>query len=316
MIVAAAVLAAAVGKVGVSAHVAMAQTGLNNASAACDRQATVIGVRGSGDPQSGDVKTDKYGLSVHGMGKPGATFAVDLANDLPRGDVTFLPTIYPAVGLLGDWRKVINLVGAGLHVGILGAYTASVNDGKRMLLQEISDEERLCPNIKLVLVGYSQGAQVVGDVYQRNLTSEQRSRIAGVVLFGDPYFNPVDPAAEGSYDPTRRGVLGKRPLYPVNRNARVFSICHIYDPICQGPGRDNFSAHGNYQADSWVSTAAAKIAALLHGTSTLPASMPPLGLPWNTLPPSGYGVVRPTAIKNGGPTANLENIRWQNLGWR
>jgi hypothetical protein len=242
-------------------------------TAACGQKATVIGVRGSGDPQSGEAKTDKYGDKVHGMGNPGAAFAVDLANRLPKGVVTFDPIIFPAAGLLGDlrkvgtWGKFINALGAGAHVGFLGAYTGSVNDGKKALEQTVSDEERICPKIKLVLVGYSQGAQVVGDVYQRNLTSQQRSRIVGVVLFGDPYFNPNDNAAdESSFDPTRHGVLGTRGTYPANANGRVFSICHVHDPICQGPGSIDFNQHGNYQSDSWVGTAAAYIAKKLGAT--------------------------------------------------
>jgi hypothetical protein len=234
----------------------------------CGQRATVIGVRGSGDPQSGDVQMDKYGDPVHGMGKPGAAFAVDLANRLSHGAVTFLPIEYPAVGLLGDWRKIINAVGAATRVGFLGAYTGSVNDGKMALRQTISDEERLCPNVKLVLVGYSQGAQVVSDLYTRDLTAQQRMRIIGVVAFGDPYFNPADSAADhGSYDPTRHGILGTRTPYPTNPNARVFSICHNQDPICQGPGRVAFSQHTNYQTDPWTTVAAAAIAANLQSVS-------------------------------------------------
>lgn len=205
--------------------------------------------------------SDKYGDSVHGMGKPGAAFAVALANKLPRGTVTFDPVIYPAIGLLGNWRKIINAVGAGTKIGFLGAYNGSVNDGKRSLRQVIEDEAKLCAKVKLVLVGYSQGAQAVADVYQRDLSPSQRSRIAGVVIFGDPYFNPADSTPDvGSYDPNRHGALGKRAPYP-SSDTPIFSICHLDDPICQGPGRDNFAQHTNYQTDPWIKIAAAKIAA-------------------------------------------------------
>ena len=237
----------------------------------CAQRATVIGARGSGDPQSGHAAADKYGDSVHGMGKPGAALAVALANRLARGRVTFLPVIYPAVGLLGDWRKILNLGGAVSNLGFLGAYTGSVNDGKRILRQEISTERRLCPKVKLVLVGYSQGAQVVADVYSRDLNPQQRSQIAGVVLFGDPYFNPADSAFDqGSFDPTRHGILGTRPRYPASAAGRIFSICHSYDPICQGPGRIDFNQHTNYQYDAWIKIAAAKIAARLNAAVLAP----------------------------------------------
>lgn len=231
-------------------------------SADCGQLVTVVGVRGSGDAQSGDLATDKYGDQVHGMGKPGAAFAVALANKLSRGAVTFDPVVYPAVGLLGNWRKIINTVGAGAKIGVLGSYNGSVNDGKAALRQVISSEARVCPKVKLVLVGYSQGAQVVADVYQRDLSPSQRSRIASVVVFGDPYFNPADTKPDvGSYDPTRYGGLGKRGLYP-SSSTPIFSICHLYDQICQGAGRDQFSQHTNYQNDPWIKIAAAKIASI------------------------------------------------------
>jgi hypothetical protein len=263
------VVAAAVAVLCVSAGEAAARPSRGGIAAECGQRVTVIGARGSGDPQNGDVATDRHGNTVRGMGKPGAAFAVALANRLPPGQATFLPVIYPAVGLLGNWRKIINLVGAGARIGFLGAYTGSVNDGKRILRQQISDEERLCPKVKLVLVGYSQGAQIVADIYSRNLTATQRSRVIGVVAFGDPYFNPNDTANdEGSYDPTRHGGLGTRAPYPANPDGRVFSICHIHDPICQGPGRVDFNQHKNYQNDPWVKTAAAKIARKLNAPKT------------------------------------------------
>ncbi len=240
------------------------QPGLRVKAAPCSQRLTIIGARGSGDPQDGDVAKDKWGETVHGFGKPGAAFAVGLANYFSRGEVTFLPVVYPAVGLLGDWQRIINLVGAGVHIGSLGAYTGSVKAGSAILRQAIRDEERLCSNLKLVLVGYSQGAQVVADVYERDLAAAQRKRIVGVVVFGDPYFNPDDTAvAAGSYDPTRHGILGTRASYPTNANGRVFSICHGRDPICQGPGRVAFSQHTNYERDPWVTIAAARVAAEL-----------------------------------------------------
>ena len=48
----------------------------------------------------------------------------------------------------------------------------------------------------IVLVGYSQGAQVTADVYQRDLTDAQRQMVAAIVLFGNPYFNRHDSAAD------------------------------------------------------------------------------------------------------------------------
>ena len=254
----------------IAASTAFAQPTARTGATSCDQKVTVIGVRGSGDPQAGDTLTDKYGDSVHGMGKPGAALAVALANKLPRGEVSFLPIVYPAVGLLDNWRQIINAAGAGLHIGFLGAYTGSVKDGTAALHKTIDDEERICGSSeKLVLVGYSQGAQVVGDVYERDLTSAARKQVAGVVVFGDPYFNPRDSAADRKgFDPIRHGALGTRPLYPTG--APVFSVCHDRDPICQGAGPVSFSQHTNYQNDAWVGKAAAFIAGKVVPPPTAP----------------------------------------------
>ena len=271
-------LGAALAAVSAMAFTASARSQASAGGTACGQEATVVGVRGSGDPQSGDVATDRYGDQVHGMGKPGAAFAVALANRLPRGAVIFDPVVYPAVGLLGNWRKIINGAGAGLRIGFLGSYDGSVKDGKAALRQVINTEARVCPRVKLVLVGYSQGAQVVADVYQRDLTATERSRIAGVVVFGDPYFNPGDSKPDvGSFDPSRYGALGKRGLYP-SSGTPIFSVCHLYDPICQGPGRDRFSQHTNYQTDSWINVAAAKIAAALTKPTTTKSTYPEINL--------------------------------------
>ena len=64
---------------------------------------------------------------------PGAAFAHEFRRLHPTHRVAMLANPYPAVGLWGRWREVLNLIGAGLGVGRIGAYHDSVVDGKKWL---------------------------------------------------------------------------------------------------------------------------------------------------------------------------------------
>jgi hypothetical protein len=161
---------------------------------------------------------------------------------------------YPAVSILGSVDSIINLIGAGLGIGPLGAYHDSVVDGEKWLRHEIPAEIASCPSAKLLLTGYSQGAQVTADVYQRSVSSVERKHILAVVLFGDPYFNPTDSRADwGNYNHYKSGILGWRRSFKGDR--RVVSDCHAHDPVCQHPTlsevlRYGFSEHKKYPVDA------------------------------------------------------------------
>lgn len=160
---------------------------------------------------------------------------------------------YPAVGLTDNLGQWLNAIGSFLGIGPLGAYHDSVVDGKQWLSAFVPRELQQCPNIRLILVGYSQGAQVTGDVYQTELTNDERRHIADVLLFGDPYFKPHDPSDRGSFS-DRSGALGSRSSF--HGPSRVLSYCHHHDPVCQAQGDGlafvlwGFSEHENYQTDA------------------------------------------------------------------
>jgi hypothetical protein len=73
-----------------------------------------------------------------------------------------------------------------------------------------------------------------GDVYQRDVSVASLAHIAGVILFGDPYFNPKDALADrGGYQHNGYGVLGRRRSF--GRDRSVVSYCHPHDPVCHRP---------------------------------------------------------------------------------
>lgn len=161
---------------------------------------------------------------------------------------------YPAIGLgLYPNESKLNFVHA-----IDGHYMDSVQQGKDALTAEIKSIVATCPTTNIYLGGYSQGAEVAGDVYQ----SLGGANIAGMVLFGDPRFNGKSLGDQGTdYDPNSNGVFadfdvqasltaitgspgpGIRGNY-VAGNTKVMSFCNGGDPVCQGPSISNLLAAG------------------------------------------------------------------------
>ncbi|HSR94204.1 MAG TPA: cutinase family protein [Solirubrobacterales bacterium] len=223
----------------------------------------VVDSRGSGETHSDD------GKRIVETSPPGASFLKKLQDLHPKASFKLVKNPYPAVGLSGGWRDYVNGLGAILEVGKVGAYHDSVIDGKKWLTKEIralATDPNCAGKTKVFLVGYSQGAQVTGDVYQGLAADKQDSHllkgVAGVALFGDPYFNHADHRVDrGNHEPGLDGVLGTRPTF----TGPVLSYCHKYDPICQGPlsyvtlALHRFNEHENYPPD------AAEAAATLDG---------------------------------------------------
>lgn len=156
---------------------------------------------------------------------------------------------YPAVDVAPP--HFVNAISAGLN---WGPYENSVAQGQTNLLDEIDAIVADCgSSTDIILAGFSQGAQVAANVYQ---ALPDQNEIFGVVLFGDPLFNPDSHGVQGDFDPDQVGLLAHpssrlRAAFP--DNGRVLSYCHSDDPVCQGilvpdPPSANlsFSQHSNY----------------------------------------------------------------------
>jgi len=147
-----------------------------------------------------------------------------------------IANLYPAVGVF-SWNPLklgqsLNGFGAFLHSDTIGAYKDSEREGERKLGERIESQvNSFCGKQKtdIILLGYSQGAQVTGNVYA-DLTKKERRKVAAVVLWGDPLYNHRDRDADKEDRPLD-GSLGSRPQFPAGR--KVFSHCNTHDPICQ-----------------------------------------------------------------------------------
>jgi cutinase len=147
---------------------------------------------------------------------------------------------YPAVSVLDGFNPLeidqdLNGLGALLHSGRIGAYNDSVRDGERELRTLVQNQaSSFCSVTKMILVGYSQGAQVTGNVIEQ-LPRWAARHVAAAVLFADPKFNSRDRWADrGVIRNGLDGVLGQRPFFP-RGGPVVLSYCkgkNPVDPVC------------------------------------------------------------------------------------
>ena len=128
-----------------------------------------------------------------------------------------------------------------------------------------------CPNTKIVLGGYSQGASVMdivagvpigGISWGSSLPPQYANNIAAVATFGD-----VADRAGGTL-PTQSAMLG----------SKAIDLCNPNDPICHaGPGNE-WSGHTEGYVPVYTTQAAAFVASkLLAGTGQqVPGYGPPI----------------------------------------
>jgi hypothetical protein len=137
-------------------------------------------------------------------------------------------------------------------------FIGSVPQGVTDLVRHLNEQAARCPDQKFVLLGYSQGAMVIGDALaspidrtmgpSQVLSGDAASSVAAVVAFGDPRFrsgesyNAGNPAAgaNGVY-PRRQGALSQFA-------GRIRDYCASGDPVCQS-GSVNYIAHAGYVWD-------------------------------------------------------------------
>lgn len=121
--------------------------------------------------------------------------------------------------------------------------------GVRQLVATLNLQAKACPEQKFVLLGYSQGAMVIGDALSTpdarlvgvkgdELLPEAVAAVSAIVFYGDPRFVGAEDFNEGSYDETRDGLL-PRPQDALAAFAdRLRDYCVSNDFICQASTTD------------------------------------------------------------------------------
>ncbi|MET7654482.1 MULTISPECIES: cutinase family protein [unclassified Streptomyces] len=119
----------------------------------------------------------------------------------------------------------------------------SAAQGNADLVNHVKEQATACPNQRFVLVGYSQGANVVdnsigissagavvGSPIVATLPTTVAPRVAAVLLFGNP-IRALGKSVTGTYQ------------------SRTIDFCADGDPICENGG-DDVLAHLGYTADA------------------------------------------------------------------
>lgn len=190
-------------------------------SSLCSNVITVV-VRGS-DEAAGTTNTATTNTALYayrtGMGRPGP-----VAGDL---QTVSKKTVYIS-GL--KYAAAIGWVGL--------AYNNSRHGGVVALQKSLNYLATQCPNSKTALIGFSQGAHVIGDALSASSgvrpNATARGKIAAVVLYGDPMYNPTEPFVN-TKGLTKFGMLGTRTTGDLKEfETRLRSYCLAGDPACQG----------------------------------------------------------------------------------
>lgn len=127
-------------------------------------------------------------------------------------------------------------------------YNNSVRQGVADMADKVEATAAQCADTTFVLMGYSQGAQVTGDLLagagggQPSLPTAVSDRVAVVVLLGDPTFTAGEPfnVTQGN----RSGVFAREPGELDAFADRTQSFCNRNDTFCQSGS--SLAAHLNY----------------------------------------------------------------------
>ena len=129
------------------------------------------------------------------------------------------------------------------------AFGTSTPAGRDDMSAHVQSMAANCPNTRLVLGGYSQGAAVV-DLATAEMPPAVAGNVAATALFGGPRSSFAD-----SLSPGPLPAVG--PLYA----GKTIDLCVPNDPICSEGGRD-WGAHGAYVTSGLVDQAASFAAGL------------------------------------------------------
>lgn len=220
----------------------------------------VVGARASGQPQAGDG-----GDAGTGLGAQVHAAARILQRRLPGASVETVAVRYPA--------EPVTVLGSDP-----AAYFAGLEQGVAWTEQRLADAVASCPDQRLVLMGYSQGAMVMHRVVQDLVSSGPAgrgvlARLDGAVLLADGDRDATDGTRR--WGSARKGVglarqygglSGARTVALPRSVARlVQSVCDRGDRVCDVTGASGAAAGGgdvhttHYRASAPVRKAVAAV---------------------------------------------------------
>ncbi|KAM0268402.1 hypothetical protein ACHAQH_009991 [Verticillium albo-atrum] len=190
-------------------------------------------------------------------------------------------TEQPGVGLMGaiSSEAAQQIPGAVVtpldYPAELNPYPPSVAAGVVSMTQLLTQQAAACPQTKLVIMGYSQGAQVALDTLCGSSldgftpSAAQVSTVGGgissVILAGDPTFVPGLPSNRGtSQDP---GIFQTRDMSQCGDiPAKTLSFCDTNDRFCASG--NSVPVHLGYFSNAAYVTEAAQFVVASAGAGT------------------------------------------------
>lgn len=264
-------------------------------SSDCAKDIHVVAVRGSGQAYGDSNEVDTFFEKLEELLQPMTVGKYELGSE--RG---YKGYSYPAIKVNEEKLFTVGL-GAQTSSGYGNAYGASVNAGVMELRAYLTDIVAFCDTATIVLGGYSQGAQVVGQTLLA-LPNVVANRITFAAMFGDPKL--YLPEGKGVFPPacsnrqlsdwrrtvpncqTDNGTLGARNPYTQDRYiGRVGLWCNARDWIC-GSSKNplNNSGHGEYyQAGGAIDDAVREIVTKIKIQKGLLPDIPSSGLGFSTI---------------------------------
>ncbi|CAE6452280.1 hypothetical protein RSOLAG1IB_07369 [Rhizoctonia solani AG-1 IB] len=126
-------------------------------------------------------------------------------------------------------------------------YIVTVAAGAAITTTYLAAQAISCPNQRFVLSGYSKGALVLHGL---SLSSNLRSKIASILVFGDPARNINSPW------PINNPSVDLSPKDGSSSSQNIASFCNTGDLFCAIPGV-SLPAHLAYPTDGSIAVAAA-----------------------------------------------------------
>jgi hypothetical protein len=264
----------------------------------CEADVAIIGSRGSdqplldkdADPEGRDEgKPVQQGArpqdQVLGFGNEVATAAYEITRRLPpETNVRLIPIDYPAVEAMNGFVQEVEIdlpVIAPFEAMVLGlsnTYKTSVERGVEITVDTVRNLSKVCSETKIVLIGFSQGAQVMHWALDSLKQEGLLGAVAAVQLIADPTRDrndqvPHNYTGKGALssdhfwqDPYKNvpGVIEQEthlrgrgflragtwltqydyvPI-PAELSGKVVNVCHSLDHVCDFSTKNDFGAHG------------------------------------------------------------------------
>lgn len=187
---------------------------------------------------------------------PSLLIAVPVAGAAPCPDIEVVfargTTEPPGVGGIGQaFVDSLRSQAGGRSVGVYAVNYPASNDfarstpaGRDDMSAHVQSMAANCPDTRMVLGGYSQGAAVV-DLATTSMPAEVSDNVAAAAEFGGARSTFADSLSAGP-------LPSVGPLYA----GKTIELCVPNDPICFQGGRD-MRAHGAYVQTGMVNDAAA-----------------------------------------------------------